>query len=109
MASGRLATAFLSTTANTAVYTAPSDSLAVVTISVINLSSTTTRVTLSLTTSGTNAPAQSEYIEYNLPITADGGVYERSGVVISPNMKIVASSPISNALAINVWGFEQLP
>lgn len=108
MASGRLANVFLTTTANTVVYTVPANNLAVVTISAVNISPTLNKLTIALTNNAVN-PDISEYLEYTVPVNPDGGVYERSGVIVSPNMKIVASALAANAISLSVWGFEQAP
>ena len=63
MASGRLANTYLSTTANTVVYTVPAAKIAVATVSIVNLGDVQTPLYLSLTESPANTPGNSEYLE----------------------------------------------
>jgi hypothetical protein len=107
MASGRLGTVFLADTANTSVYTVPAAKVAVLTVSAVNLSSTTVKLNMALTTNANNNPNLSEFIEYNVPLAADGGVFEKTGVVIGPSMNVVVAAASANSIAVSVYGFEQ--
>ena len=107
MATGRLGTRFLTDTSNTSVYTVPAAKIAVATISAVNLSATQVKMTIALTSNTINSAGNGEIIEYNVPLAADGGVFERSGIVMSPTMNVVVTAASANSIAVSVYGFEQ--
>ena len=107
MASGRLGTKFLVDTSNTSIYTVPAAKVAVCTISAVNLSATQVKMVVALTSNTINSPSNGEIIEYNVPLASDGGVFERSGIVIGPSMNVVVSAASANSIAVSVYGFEQ--
>jgi hypothetical protein len=96
MATGILGTSNLSATTNTTVYTVPSSTFAVVTVSICNRSASTISVRLAASTTG--SPGVADYLEYGTQILANG-VLERSGIVLEAARNIVA---YSSAVDVNV-------
>jgi hypothetical protein len=96
MATGILGTSNLSATTNTTVYTVPSGTFAVVTVSICNRSASTISVRLAASTTG--SPGVADYLEYGTQILANG-VLERSGIVLEAARNIVA---YSSAVDVNV-------
>lgn len=105
MASGVLGQVSIAqTSTNTTVYTVPASTFAVVTINVLNRSSTDT-ATARIAIAATSTPSNSEYIEYDASITANG-VLERTGVVLNATKNIVASAS-TTSVSISVYGIEE--
>jgi len=105
MATGRLGTANITTTADTTVYTVPASTFAVVTVNIVNRnSSTAAAIRIAVASSAT--PSLSEYIEYDADIVANG-VLERTGIVIDAGKLIVVSTPTATpTLSVVVMGIE---
>lgn len=99
MATGRLGTANLSAATNTTVYTVPSTTFAVVTLSICNRSNSaiTARVSLSNTTT----PSADEWIEYDTEILPKG-VLERTGLVMQAGLNLVVWTSTANVSAVAV-------
>jgi hypothetical protein len=102
MATGRLGTADLSATTNTTVYTCPSSTFAVVTVSVCNRGSTPATIRLAIAASA--SPTDAEYIEYDTTIAANG-VLERTGIVLDAGKLLVVRSSAVGVNAV-VYGIE---
>jgi len=102
MASGRLGIANLAAAANTTVYTAPS--VATINISVCNRNAVAVKVQLAIA-SAAGAPTTAEYVEYDVTIPASG-ILERTGLVMSAGMHIVAYSDTAN-VSVVIVGFEE--
>jgi hypothetical protein len=105
MATGRLGTANITTTADTTVYTVPGTTFSVVSVNVVNRSSSATaQIKIAVATSAT--PGLAEYIEYDSSLVANG-VLERTGIVIKTGDLIVVSTPTATpALSVVVYGIE---
>lgn len=104
MASGILGTSNPSATTNTTVYTVPSSTLASLSISICNTSSTTPMtVRVALAASGT--PGTAEYIEYDTNVPALG-VLERTGIVLDATKNVVVYLSGSTG-AVVVYGYEE--
>ena len=105
MATGRLGTANITTTDNTTVYTVPAATFAVVTVNVVNRSSSATAlIKIAVSTSAT--PGLAEHIEYESSLVANG-VLERTGIVMKTGELIVISTPTASpALSVVVMGIE---
>ncbi len=103
MASGTLGQADLSATTNTTVYTVPAGKVASFNVNVLNR--TASNVTVRMAISATNSPTNSEFLEYEATVPANG-VMERTGLVASAgkNLVIYASS---TGVSVNVFGFEE--
>jgi hypothetical protein len=102
MATGRLGTADLSATTNTTVYTCPSSTFAVVTVSVCNRGSTPATIRLAIAASA--SPTDAEYIEYDTTLAAKG-VLERPGIVLDAGKLLVVRSSAVGVNAV-VYGIE---
>ena len=103
MASGRLGAADLAATTNTTVYTCPTSTFAVVTVSLCNRNASSSRtVRLALSTSGT--PSANEYLEYDASLLANG-VLERTGIVLDAGQRIVIYTSAVDVTAV-VYGIE---
>jgi hypothetical protein len=105
MPTGRLGTANITTTANTVVYTVPTATFSVVSVSIANRSTTTAfSIRLALSTSGT--PSLDEYLEFDAELVARGGL-ERTGIVMDAGKSIVISTPTASpVLSVVVYGIE---
>ncbi len=104
MATGRLGAANITTTADTSLYTCPSSTFSVVTVSVCNRGASAVNVRIALSTSGT--PTTAEYLEFDTSLTAKG-VLERTGIVMDAGKQIiVTSSTASPTLSALVYGIE---
>lgn len=102
MATGRLGAIDVASTTNTTVYTCPTDTYTVATISLCNRSASSVNIRLAI--SDTSTPSAAEYIEYDTPIPANN-VFERTGVVLSNSQNIVVYSSGADVSAV-VFGFE---
>jgi hypothetical protein len=102
MATGRLGTADLAAATNTTVYTCPTTTFAVVTVSVCNRGSTAANIRIAIASTGT--PTDAEFIEFDVSL-APKGVLERTGVVLDAGKLLVVRS---SAISVNavVYGIE---
>lgn len=105
MPTGRLGTANITTNANTTVYTVPTSTFAVVSVNVVNRSSSATaQIRIAVSSSAT--PGNDEWIEYDSSIVANG-VLERTGIVVDAGKLIVINSQtVSPTLSVVVYGIE---
>lgn len=109
MATGRLGVQDI-TTANTyyTPYQVPTNNFAVVSISIANRSSSNVasiRIALTATAAPT-APADSEFLEYDSQILANG-VLERTGIVMEAGKYLsVRASGTGLALSVVIMGIE---
>ncbi len=105
MATGRLGTANITTTGASTVYTVPATTFSVVTINVVNRSSSASaNIRIAIATSGT--PGLDEWIEYDASLVANG-VLERSGIVMDTGkLVVVQASTASPTLSVSVYGIE---
>jgi hypothetical protein len=105
MATGRLGTANITTTADTTVYTVPASTFAVVSVNIVNRSSSiATNVRIAIASSAT--PATAEYIEYDTQLVANG-VLERTGLVMDAGKLLVVQTPTATpTLSVVVYGIE---
>ena len=105
MATGRLGTANITTTSDTTEYTVPASTFSVVSVNVVNRSSSAAAaVKIAVATSATPGPA--EYIEYDSALVANG-VLERTGIVMKAGELIVVQTPTATpTLSVVVYGIE---
>jgi hypothetical protein len=104
MATGRLGVANLSAATNTTIYTCPTDTFTVLTVSMCNRGATT--VTARIAVSSLDTPTDAEYIEFDTQITANG-VLERTGILIDAGKKIVVRTSAASVSAV-AYGIETL-
>ncbi len=102
MATGRLGVADLAATTNTSLYTCPTDTYAVVNVSICNRSVSTVTIRMSVSASGT--PADSEFIEYDQELLPSS-VLERTGIVMDAGKILVVRSSGASVSAV-VMGIE---
>jgi hypothetical protein len=105
MATGRLGTANITTTADTTVYTVPASTFSVVSVNVVNRSSSAT-ASIRIAVASSATPGAAEYIEYDSSLVANG-VLERTGIVMDASKLIVVSTPTATpSLSVVVYGIE---
>ena len=105
MATGRLGTANITTTSNTTIYTVPASTFAVVSVNIVNRSSSASaQIRIAVASSGT--PGTDEYIEYDSAIVANG-VLERTGIVMDAGKLLVVQTPTATpTLSVVAFGIE---
>ena len=103
MAAGRVGTASLLATTNTAIYTAPMVKSPTLTVNFCNTTNAAIPVRLAIAQADT--PVSGEWVEYGVSIPANG-VLERAGIVLAEGQKIVAYAG-APGVDVNVWGFEE--
>jgi len=104
MATGRLGTANITTTADTTVYTVPSSTFSVVSVNVVNRGTASALIRIAVASSAT--PSLAEYIEFDSSLIAKG-VIERTGIVMDASKLLVVSTPTSSpSLSVVVYGIE---
>jgi hypothetical protein len=105
MATGRLGTANITTTSNTTLYTVPASTFSVVSINIVNRSSSAAAL-VRVAVSSSASPAADEYIEYDSSLVANG-VIERTGIVMDTGKLIVVQTPTATpTLSVVVYGIE---
>ena len=102
MATGRLGAQDLSAATNTTLYTCPSDTFAVVSVSLCNRSNQACNVRMAISTSAT--PGNAEWIEYDTELLGKG-VLERTGIVMDAGKLLVVYSNQANVSAV-AFGLE---
>jgi hypothetical protein len=105
MATGRLGTANITGTSNTTIYTVPSSTFSVVSVSICNRNSTTA-ATIRVAIASSSTPAVDEYIEYDTSLVASG-VVERTGLVMDAGkILVVQISSATPTISVVAMGIE---
>lgn len=104
MATGRLNGVDLTTTSATSVYTCPTSTFSVVSVSICNRTASAVTVRLALTSTG-STPSTTDYLEYDASLSANG-VLERTGIVMTASNQLVVTAGTGNALSVIVVGIE---
>jgi len=105
MATGRLGTANITSTANTTIYTVPTSTFSVVSVSVCNRNSSTA-ATIRIAIASSASPNPDEYIEYDTSLVASG-VVERTGLVMAANQILVVQvSSATPTVSVVAMGIE---
>ncbi len=102
MATGRLAGVDIAAGTYTEIYQCPTTTFAVVTVSICNRGSTASDIRL--TVGDTFPPTDTDYIEFDTSLAANG-VLERTGIVLSAGQYIGARSSSAD-VSIVVYGIE---
>ncbi|KAA5603035.1 hypothetical protein F1188_20095 [Roseospira marina] len=103
MASGRLGTAAPPADTDTTVYTVPADTVATLNVAVVNRGDDAATVRVAVTPDA--APADADWIEYDVVIPAGGGVLERSGIVAGPGERVIVRDD-AGTCTYRIHGFE---
>jgi hypothetical protein len=97
MATGRLGANDLAAATNTTVYTVPSDTFSVVTLSICNRGNQAVAIRVAVSAAAT--PTAAEYIEYDTEVLGKG-VLERTGIVMDAGRLLVVYSSAANVSAV---------
>ena len=105
MATGRLGTANITTTAASTVYTVPAATFAVVSVNIVNRSSSAAAL-IRLAVASSATPGADEWIEFDSSLVANG-VLERTGIVMDTTKLIVVQTTTATpSLSVVVYGIE---
>jgi len=105
MATGRLGTANITTTANNTIYTVPSSTFSVVSVSICNRNSSTA-ATIRVAVASSASPGLDEWIEYDTSLVASG-VVERTGIVMkATEVLVVQVSSATPTISVVAMGIE---
>jgi len=105
MPTGRLGTANITSTAATTLYTVPAATFSVVSVNIVNRSSSAS-VLIRLAISATSTPGADEWIEFDSSLVANG-VLERTGLVLDTGKLLVIQTTTSTpTLSVVVYGIE---
>ena len=102
MPTGRLGIQDLSASTNTTLYTCPTNTFAVASVTICNRNASAITVRLGLTTSA--GVTDNSYLEFGTSIPANG-VLERTGIVLDAGKLLVVWSSAANVSAV-AYGIE---
>jgi len=103
MPSGLFGKASLAAATNTTIYTVPASTVATANVNVVNTTTESIAVRLSI---GAATPVAADYIEYDAILLA-GGVLERSGLAMSEAEVLVARAS-AVGLTVRAYGFTEV-
>jgi hypothetical protein len=102
MPTGLLGQASLVAITNTSVYTVPTNTFAVFSVSVLNRGTAAVTVRMALASLAT--PTNAEWIEYDVTLDANG-VLERTGLMMNAGKQLVVYTSGSQ-VSVSVFGIE---
>jgi hypothetical protein len=102
MATGRLGASDLSAATNTSLYTCPSDTFAVISVSLCNRANQACNIRMAVANAAT--PTNAEWIEFDTELLGKG-VLERTGIVMDAGKILVVYSNQANVSAV-AFGLE---
>jgi hypothetical protein len=102
MPTGLLGQAALVAITNTSVYTVPTNTFTVFSVSVLNRGSAAVTVRMALASLAT--PTNAEWIEYDVPLDANG-VLERTGLMMNAGKQLVVYTS-GSFVSVSVFGIE---
>ena len=105
MASGKLGSAALAADTNTILYTVPEGSVSTLNINVVNRGGAPAKVSIAISIN--LIPELEDYIEYQAGVPANGGVLERSAIVLSEGERVIIHSSTGDCSA-RIHGFEEI-
>lgn len=106
MANGLLGKAMAIANNYVKVYEVPSTGVAFSTASYNALNMDTTDVFLKVAITTSETPSPADFVDFNAKIPLNGGIVERSCMVLSPGEKMFFHASSSN-VAIRVFGLEK--
>ena len=105
MPTGRLGTANITTTNASTAYQVPTATFSVVSVNIVNRSSSTPAL-IRLAVASSATPGADEWIEFDSSLVANG-VLERTGIVMKADERIVIQTTTSTpTLSVVVYGIE---
>jgi hypothetical protein len=105
MPTGRLGTANITSTSATTAYTVPVATFSVVSVNIVNRSSSAPAL-IRLAVSSSATPGADEWIEFDSSLVSNG-VLERTGIVMDAGKLIVVQTTTSTpTLSVVVYGIE---
>lgn len=104
MPTGRLGTADLAAATNTTLYTVPTTTFTVATVSICNRGTSSASVRIAV--SATATPSDAEFLEFDVSLAAKG-VLERTGIVMDAGKLLVVRSSAVGVNAV-IYGIETL-
>jgi len=106
MSNGVLGKSMTSSGNNVIVYTVPAGAdFSTVSINLCNLGNVDSHVRIAITTSASPSPV--DYIEYGAVIPGDGGILERTCMVLSPGENLIVWAD-SNDISVRAFGLEKI-
>lgn len=105
MSNGVLGKSMSSAGSNVVVYTAPAGiDFATVSINLCNLGVADAGVRIAISTNV--SPSPQDYIEYGSIVPGNGGILERTCMVVSPNENVIVFADSAD-VAVRVFGLEK--
>jgi len=102
MPTGKLAAVDMSPATYTEIYTCPTNTFAVVTVSICNRGSSASDIRLTL--SDSFPPTNTDYLEFDTSLSSKG-VLERTGIVLRSG-QIVSARSSAGSVSVVVYGIE---
>ena len=101
---GKLGSAVLSADVYTAVYTVPAETSATINIAAVNRNAEDVPVRIAITNQA-ETPLDSDFVEFNAVVPGNGGVLERTGIVVGAGEKVMVYASKED-MTVRIHGFE---